>query len=132
MVVTSVAPGSVVVDFYIAPAADGSALVAADAVTTALAADVSIAGATLTADSVSEAPTVTPAPETPPPPPPAEETPAETTPADEAPAAEDPAAEEDAAPAPAPAGSGAVVSTAPVASLHLALALLPAMWAALP
>jgi plastocyanin len=36
VVVTSVAPGSVVVDFYIAPAADGSALVVADAVTTAL------------------------------------------------------------------------------------------------
>ena len=90
----------------------------------------SIAGATLTADSVSEAPTVTPAPETPPPPPPAEETPAETTPADETPAAEDPAAAEDVAPAPVPAGSGAVVSsTASVTSL--ALALLPAMWAAL-
>ena len=62
VVITSVTSGSVVVDFYIAPAADGTALVSADAMTTALAADVSIAGATLTADSVTSAPTVAPAP----------------------------------------------------------------------
>jgi hypothetical protein len=63
VVITSVTSGSVVVDFYIAPAADGTALVSADAMTAALAADVSIAGATLTADSVTSAPTVAPAPD---------------------------------------------------------------------
>ena len=63
VLITSVTSGSVVVDFYIAPAADGTVLVSADAMTTALAADVSIAGATLTADSVTSAPTVAPAPD---------------------------------------------------------------------
>ena len=85
VIITGVVSGSVVVDFYIAPAADGTALVAADAVTTALAAGVSVAGATLTAESVSTTPTVTPAPA----PPPA------ATPA----------------PAPAPATSGATSAT---------------------
>lgn len=71
VIITAVAAGSVVVDFYIAPADDGSALVEADAVATALAAGVSVAGATLTADSVTSAPAVTaaagpaPAPATP-------------------------------------------------------------------
>jgi hypothetical protein len=89
VIITGVVSGSVVVDFYIAPAADGAALVAADAVTTALAAGVSVAGATLTAESVSTTPTVTPAPA----PPPAAPAPPP------------------AAPAPAPATSGATSAT---------------------
>eukprot|EP01044_Picomonas_judraskeda_P019411 COSAG03_NODE_4089_length_1689_cov_1.454088_3_plen_89_part_01 len=51
VIITAVAAGSVVVDFYIAPADDGSALVEADDVTVAFVAGVSVAGATLTANS---------------------------------------------------------------------------------
>lgn len=58
VVITNVAPGSVIVDFYIAPAADGTALVSIEAVSEALVADITIAGAILTAESVSSAPTV--------------------------------------------------------------------------
>lgn len=59
VIITSVTAGSVIVDFYIAPAADGTALVVADDVTTALAAGVTIAGDTLTSDSITTAPAVT-------------------------------------------------------------------------
>ena len=56
IIITSVVAGSVIVDFYIAPAEDGSALVEADDVTTAFVAGVSVAGATLTANSMASAP----------------------------------------------------------------------------
>lgn len=56
VVVTNIAPGSVIVDFYIAPARDGSALIDINSVTTALAPGATIAGATLTTDSITGAP----------------------------------------------------------------------------
>ena len=59
VIITSVVAGSVIVDFYIAPAEDGSALVEADDVTVAFVAGVSVAGATLTANSMTSAPVVT-------------------------------------------------------------------------
>ena len=49
IVVTSVKAGSVVVDFYVAPAADGSAAVTHAELTAALGAGVTIAGSTTTA-----------------------------------------------------------------------------------
>lgn len=106
VIITGVAAGSVIVDFYIAPADDGTALVEADAVTTALAAGVSVAGATLTADSVTSAPAVTAAPDAEP----------DTGPAP-APAP--------ATPAPAPAAtSGAASATAVAGVVAAALAFL--------
>ena len=103
VIITGVAAGSVIVDFYIAPADDGSALVEADAVTTALAAGVSVAGATLTADSVTSAPAVTAAPDAEP----------DTDPAP-APAPATPA------PAPAPAATSGAASATAVAGVAVA------------
>ena len=56
VILTGVAPGSVVVDFYIKPAADGTALIGAAAVAMALGPGVMIAGTTLTSESITAAP----------------------------------------------------------------------------
>merc|ERR1712146_237750 len=63
VIITNIAAGSVIVDFYIAPADDGTALVAADAVSTTLIAGVTIAGTELTAESLTTTPTLVTAPE---------------------------------------------------------------------
>merc|ERR1712224_970615 len=63
VIITNIEAGSVIVDFYIAPADDGTALVAADAVSTTLIAGVTIAGTELTAESLTTTPTLVTAPE---------------------------------------------------------------------
>merc|ERR1711871_747289 len=63
VIITNIAAGSVIVDFYIAPADDGTALVAADAVSTTLTTGVTIAGVQLTAESLTTTPTLVTAPE---------------------------------------------------------------------
>jgi hypothetical protein len=107
VIITGVAAGSVVVDFYIAPNDDGTALVAADAVSTALAASgVTVAGATPTvtvAPAVTTAPAPTPAPDPDPDPDP-----------DPAPAAVQ------AAPAPPSSGAEATTLVATVTAVVLA------------
>ena len=62
VVITNIAPGSVIVDFYIAPATDGTAMISALSLTNSLAAGVSIAGSTLNMNSLSSTPTVTSVP----------------------------------------------------------------------
>lgn len=63
VIITSITAGSVIVDFYIAPADDGSAMIAEDELLIALMPGVNIAGAVLTANSVTAAPTLVTPPE---------------------------------------------------------------------
>ena len=61
--ITSIRAGSVIVDFYIAPANNGSAMIEEDELLIALTPGVNIAGAVLTANSVTAKPTLVTPPE---------------------------------------------------------------------